>query len=233
MPSNVYLVESGRSWTLLDAGWSGSAPRIRAAAGSLFGPGSRPAAIVLTHIHPDHSGSAVELARGWELPVHVHPAEVPQAAGGIVPGYANPLDRFLLAPVLRLLPRRLTSGRDPLADLVRSFDPDGAVPGLPDWRCVPAPGHTPGSTGFFRPSDRVLITGDAVCTVDLNSAGGLVLGRPGLGGPPWISTWDWARARESVTRLAGLEPAVLAGGHGRPVTGAAPALHALASRMHR
>jgi glyoxylase-like metal-dependent hydrolase (beta-lactamase superfamily II) len=158
---------------------------------------------------------------------------VAQAAGGIVPGYANPLDRFLIAPVLRLLPRRLTSARDPLADFVQPFDPDGAVPGLPDWRWVPAPGHTPGSAAFWRPSDRVLITGDAVCTVDLNSVGGLVLGRPGLGGPPWISTWDRARARESVAGLAELEPAVIAGGHGRPMTDAAPALHALASRMHR
>ncbi|HVN12537.1 MAG TPA: nitroreductase/quinone reductase family protein [Kineosporiaceae bacterium] len=233
LASNVYLVESGSSWVLVDAGWPGQAGVIRAAAESLFGRGTRPAAILLTHVHPDHSGAAAELARWWHLPVHVHPAEVPQAAGGIVPGFENPLDRVLVAPVLRLLPRRLLPARDPLADIVRGLDPAGCPPGLPDWRCVPAPGHTPGSLAFFRPADRVMLTGDAVLTIDPNSVGDLLRDRPALGGPPWISTWNWARARESVARLAELEPAVIAAGHGRAMTGSAPELRALAPRMHR
>jgi glyoxylase-like metal-dependent hydrolase (beta-lactamase superfamily II) len=52
---------------------------IRAAAESLLGRDSPPEAIVLTHIHPDHSGSVPELARIWEVPVRVHPAEMPLA----------------------------------------------------------------------------------------------------------------------------------------------------------
>ncbi len=40
------------------------------------------------------------------------------------------------------------------------------LPGLPDWEAVPTPGHTPGHVAFFRRSDRVLITGDALVTVD-------------------------------------------------------------------
>jgi len=177
--SNVYLVASDSSWALVDTAWPSRAPAIRAAAEALFGPGTPPAAILLTHVHPDHSGAAPELARGWRHPVHLHPAELPQAAGGILPGAENPIDRYVLGPLLRLLPRRLTGRRDPLADVATAFDPGGAVPGLPDWRCVPTPGHTPGHVAFFRPADRVLLTGDAVLTVDTNSVRGLLRGRHG------------------------------------------------------
>ena len=69
--SNVYFVRSQGSWVLIDAGWTGSADAIRGAAESLFGPGAYPAAILLTHAHPDHFGSAADLARVWELPVGV------------------------------------------------------------------------------------------------------------------------------------------------------------------
>ncbi|HVB44919.1 MAG TPA: MBL fold metallo-hydrolase [Streptosporangiaceae bacterium] len=73
---------------------------------SLLGTGALPAAILLTHIHPDHSGSALELARMWDLPVHAHPAELVLAPGEYMPEYGNPLDRWLAAPLLRLMPRR-------------------------------------------------------------------------------------------------------------------------------
>ncbi len=54
--SNAYLIRSGSSWTLVDAGWAGSDKKIIAAAESVFGPGARPESMVLTHLHPDHSG---------------------------------------------------------------------------------------------------------------------------------------------------------------------------------
>jgi glyoxylase-like metal-dependent hydrolase (beta-lactamase superfamily II) len=177
--TNVYLVASSSSWALIDTAWPSRARAGRDAAEALFGSGTRPATILLTHVHPDHSGAAYELARAWELPVHVHPAELPQAAGGILPGSANPIDRYVLAPLGRVSPRRPAGRHDPLDDVATPFDPDGAVPGLPDWQCVPAPGHTPGSVAFLRPADRVLVTGDAVLTVDLDTIGGLVRGRHG------------------------------------------------------
>jgi glyoxylase-like metal-dependent hydrolase (beta-lactamase superfamily II) len=56
--SNAYLVGSGSAWALVDAAWATSAEAIRTAAEAVFGPGAHPAAILLTHIHPDHSGAA-------------------------------------------------------------------------------------------------------------------------------------------------------------------------------
>lgn len=231
--SNVYLIGSGASCVLVDTAWSARAATLRTVVEAVAGPARRPAAILLTHIHPDHSGAAFELASGWGLPVHVHPAEVPQAAGGIRAGYENPLDTYLIEPLVTLMRKPVTDGTDPLARLVRAFDPTGAVPGLPDWRCVPTPGHTPGHVAFFRPADGVLITGDAVLTVNLNSVPELLLRRHRLAGPPRITSWNWDEAGRSVARLAELEPTLLAPGHGRPMggPGTARALADLARRL--
>lgn len=44
--------------------------------------------------------------------------------------------------------------------------------------------------------------------------------RPELHGPPAYFTTDWDAARESVRRLAALQPAAVGTGHGRPLAGA-------------
>lgn len=119
--------------------------------------------------------------------------------------------------------REAVLARLSLGAVARTFEIGAGVPGLPGWECVPTPGHTPGHVSCFRPSDRVLITGDALVTLKVNSWDGLLLQRPGLSGPPWYTTWSTRAARESIERLARLEPAVLAGGHGRPMTGAGTA----------
>src|SRR5512139_3884027 len=75
--SNVYFVQSGSSWVLIDAAVANCGQLIRKTAESLFGTNTRPASILLTHDHPDHAGSAVELARMWACPVYVHPDELP------------------------------------------------------------------------------------------------------------------------------------------------------------
>lgn len=235
LASNVYFVRSGDSWVLVDAGWPRQEEPIMAAARALFGPGARPAAILLTHIHPDHSGSAPALARGWEVAVWVHPDELPLAAGEYLPQYANPLDRRLIGPLLSLLParaRQRMSAAGSLTAAARPLPGPATVPGLPDWEWRHAPGHTPGHVAFWRPAGRVLITGDAILTVDLNSLPGLLLRRPRIAAPPRITTWDWPAARASLAALARLGPLVLAPGHGRPVTGpaAAAALRGFAGR---
>ena len=130
--SNVYLIGSDSGWTLVDAGWASSAAAIRAAAGSLFGPGARPTAIVLTHIHPDHSGAAGVLARSWQVPVYVHAEELPMAAGRYLPQYAMPLDRWLIAPLLRLLPARTRArmeAANSITDVVHPLPPTGVCRG--------------------------------------------------------------------------------------------------------
>jgi glyoxylase-like metal-dependent hydrolase (beta-lactamase superfamily II) len=221
--SNVYFIQSGPAWVLIDAGPPGQDGAIRAAAESVFGKESAATAILLTHDHPDHAGSARELAGEWGCPVWVHPEELPLVIGG-VPAfytYANPLDRWVILPWLRALGSRRTESmvaRASLKDVARPLDRGGSIPGLPDWVAVHTPGHTPGHVALFRPEDRVLITGDALVTMAVNSVWGLLTGRREVSGPPRVATWSWRVAQRSMTAIAELRPRVVAGGHGVPMS---------------
>ena len=66
---NVFFVgHPGGPWMLIDAGLPGRAEHIADAAEARFGGGARPEAILLTHGHFDHVGSALALAEKWDVP---------------------------------------------------------------------------------------------------------------------------------------------------------------------
>ncbi len=222
--ANVYFVGSADTWCLVDAGWPRDAGTILRAADELFGAGTRPVAVLLTHDHPDHAGAARELALAWGCRVWMHPLELPLASADAeaIRRYAGPLDRSIILPLLRLMGRRRMQAilaKNSLADVAAALDPAAPVPGLPEWEVLPTPGHTPGHVAYVRSEDRVVITGDALVTVDLNSVRGIVRREPTLAGPPWYTTWSWPAAKASAAAVAELAPRVVAGGHGAPLSG--------------
>lgn len=238
--TNVYLVAAGSSWTLIDAGWASDGPAIQHAADQVFGPGQSPTSILLTHVHPDHAGAARELARVWGCPVLVPAEELAIARGAFeaMAAGAGPLDTWLILPTLSAVGRRRREAliaRSSLADVAVALDPADHLSELPDWQVIGTPGHTRGHLAFFRAADRVLISGDAVVTLLVNSPVGFLRGRGGLSGPPWYTTWSLSLARASVATLAALGPRVLATGHGRPLVGAETpaALRDFAARFAR
>jgi glyoxylase-like metal-dependent hydrolase (beta-lactamase superfamily II) len=218
--SNVYFVQSDDAWVLVDTMWRGRAELIKSAAEVLFGVGTRPRAIVLTHVHPDHAGSASELAHMWGVTVYVHPDEVPLPPSGPVIGALARVERRWIFP----------PGQDGLSPI----DLNEGIPGLPDWKVIFTPGHTPGHLALFREEDRALISGDALLTVNLNSLSDALSLRHALAGPPRFATWSWRAASESVSELARLDPSVVIPGHGRPMAGPvlAPALRALDGQLN-
>lgn len=235
--TNVYFVRTATSWVLVDTGWARDADRIRNAAGALFDD-SAPAAILLTHAHPDHSGAALSLADAWGCPVLMHPAELPIATGDFeeMNAVAGPMDRWVILPAMRAIGARRRNRvleRGSLAGHASGLAVGDEVPHLPGWRCVASPGHTPGHVSFLRPADRVLITGDALVTVELNRLTRLL--RPGLSEPPWYTTWERRRARDSIRTLAGHEATAVLPGHGAPLigTGTTEQVDAFASKVSR
>ena len=219
-------------WVLIDAGIPGSAARILRAAADRFGEDARPAAIILTHGHFDHVGAARTLAERWDVPVYAHELELPYLTGrSPYPSPDPTVGGGAMAALSRLYPR----GPVDLRPRVRTLPADGSVPGMPGWRWLHTPGHTPGHVSLFRDSDRVLLAGDAVVTTKQESAIAVATQRPEIHAPPAYFTQDWDSARDSVHALAALEPAVIASGHGPPMSGNAElqALQTLARYFDR
>ncbi len=162
----------------------GTLPRIEKATAELVGHDTVPAAIVLTHDHPDHAGAARALAERWACRVFVHPAELAIARGNFPAmwRHAGPLDRYVILPAISALgPRRRDSmlERNSLTSVIEVLGPDGGVPCLPGWRWVHTPGHTPGHVSFYRAADGVLISGDALDHAPSQCARGDGMGSPG------------------------------------------------------
>ena len=217
---NVAFIASvdGRDdpWVLVDAGLPGATSRIIHAAETLFGSGSAPAAIVLTHGHFDHVGSLRELVRYWDVPVYAHELEMPYLTGRSAYPPPDPtVGGGAMAMMSRFFPRKPID----LGDKVIPLPADGAVPAVDGWRWIHTPGHAPGHVSLFRDYDRALVAGDAFVTTKQESLSAALTQRPEIHGPPAYYTIDWRAAEESVDEIAALDPLVAVTGHGVAMRG--------------
>jgi len=213
---NCYLVGNRDRWVLLDAGTEGNHERIRQIAEQHFGEDARPEAIILTHGHFDHAGSAGALADDWDVSIYAHRLELPYLTGRSKYPPADPTVGGFMAQMIRLFPNKAYDYSEFMREL-----PLETPPGMDGWTAFETPGHTPGHVSFYRESDSVLLAGDAFCTVDQRSAIKVLMMKPEVAIPPNYYTCDWDAAHESVELLADLEPDVIGAGHGEPMFGEA------------
>jgi hydroxyacylglutathione hydrolase len=199
---NVYLIEDEGGVAVFDCGVSDMAAPVAAAAARLGGIKR----VVLGHADADHRGAAP----GLNAPIYCHAGE--RAAAESPDSYRDYWDRAKLD----------TRGRTVLWRLLQTWD-GGAVPiagtvaegdEVAGFKVVHLPGHAPGLIGLFRDSDRLALVSDTIYTLDPQS------GRHQPAHVPHPAfNQDTDQARESIRKLATLEPASVWAGHADPVTG--------------
>jgi hydroxyacylglutathione hydrolase len=203
---NAYLIEDDGGVTMFDAAISDMAQGVREAA-ERFGGVKR---IVLGHAHEDHRGTAPALgARVW-----CHEAERPYAESELKPM----TDYFDVSKLERriarmLYPRLLPAWDGGPCKVERTLTDGEEVAGF---RVVHVPGHAPGQIALFRESDRLALTSDTFYVLDPQH----LLSRlrpPAV--PHRAFNFDTEQARESIRKLAALEPASAWPGHLDPLVG--------------
>lgn len=230
---NMYMISNKKApneWVLIDAGLKTSAPKIKRMASVIFGEGSKPQCIILTHGHFDHVGSVQQLAEEWDIPVYAHYMERPYLTGrSSYPPPDASVGGGLMANMAFLYPRKPID----ITERLRLLPDNDLIPNLPGWRYFHTPGHAPGHISLFRDEDKLLIAGDAFVTTNQSSVWSVMIQKRELNGPPKYFTTDWDAAFRSVKTLADLEPAIVATGHGKPMAGPSmsEALHDLARRF--
>jgi glyoxylase-like metal-dependent hydrolase (beta-lactamase superfamily II)/predicted ester cyclase len=200
---NVYLIEEGDGVTVFDAG-ARTMVRAVATAGAKLGGIKR---VVLGHGHTDHRGAAPALG----APVWCHKDEAIDAEGSGGWRYWDPSLSGLPVPqrqIHRALHRLAWDGGP--VQIEKTLGEGEQVAGF----CViHIPGHAPGQIALWRESDRLALTTDCFYTLEMW----------GRDCPPHVPeetyNYDTEQARQSILKLAALEPAAAWPGHAKPVTG--------------
>ena len=199
---NVYLIRDGHGVLVFDGGIKSMTAAVRTAAAQ-FGGATR---TVLGHGHHDHRGVTAALG----VPVYCHPAEVGLVEGDA--GYCDYQIDNLRGPARYLLPRLLKRWDGGPVAVSKTLEEGDEIAGF---RVIPLPGHTRGSIGLWREYDGVALTSD--CYYSINVETGLK-SAPSV--PHSAFTVDLDMARQSIRKLASLNPSVTLAGHGDPLRGA-------------
>lgn len=187
---NAYLIGD----VLVDAGTRHARRRIL---GQLQGRSI--SAHALTHAHPDHQGSSHAVCEQLGVPLLCGDGDA-----DVMEGKADPFDLIPRNWLTRLEARYWAGPPHPVERRLLEGDD------VAGFTVLETPGHSPGHVVFWRESDRVLVAGDVLNGMNLLTT------VPGLHEPPSFFTPDPARNRDSIRRIAALEPALVVFGHGPP-----------------
>jgi glyoxylase-like metal-dependent hydrolase (beta-lactamase superfamily II) len=216
---NFYLVGEGAEYTLVDAGYPGYWKYLASALDSLGTSPDAIRAVIVTHHHADHAGTAEQVRSSGGARVLAGEGDAWIVAGKYrshaSPGFYR---RSLVhrSGVAFIAHSALAGGaRYRPVDGVESLKDEDAtldVPGRP--RVIHTPGHTAGHYSVALPERGVLVSGDALATFDY------VTGKRRIGLHPLNDDREIALA--SLDSLQAIEAETVLPAHGDPWTGGLP-----------
>jgi glyoxylase-like metal-dependent hydrolase (beta-lactamase superfamily II) len=205
---NVYLLRDGDGFTVYDGGIHGMAGPIKEAARQLGGDVKR---MVLGHAHEDHRGAAADIC----VPVLCHEDERRDAERELDANDDRGFDFSKLeSRVIKVVMPRLLKVWD--GGPVKIADTVGEGDEVAGFTVKHTPGHAPGLISLWRDQDRLALVSDTLYTLDPDNV------RTPYGGPriPHPAfTPDRDSARDSILKIAALEPTAVWAGHADPVVG--------------
>ena len=206
-----YVIAGDGEVTIVDCGFPGYHDQLGHALAELGRPLDSVAAVVLTHYHGDHVGSAERIRSETGATVYAPAGDAEGLRTGKVPlpgGLAASLWRPRMVRYMAHAVRNGGAKMEKVSEF-ETYDDGETLPG--GLRAVHTPGHSGGHCSLLAEHAGVLFAGDALATVDLRN------GETGPCVPPFNEDAD--RAEESLACLEPLQARVVACGHGSPFAG--------------
>jgi glyoxylase-like metal-dependent hydrolase (beta-lactamase superfamily II) len=200
--SQVFLCEEADRLTLIDTGLTTTEGQILAAIASIGRKPEDLAQIVVTHGHPDHTGSLDPLVARTDARVLAHALDAPIVRGErdwAPPVFDSEKEREVFERVSGRVPPA------PPARVDRELAGGDEIDLMGGARIVHVPGHTAGSIAVYVPMRKLLFSGD---TVERDLEDNVIVG---------VFNVDSAQTRASARKLAELDFEVACFGHGRPL----------------
>lgn len=212
--TNLYLVEDDDGVLVVDTGLPRSKAELLRALTLIDRTVDDLRAVVLTHGHFDHVGTAEHLRTTYDIPVYCHPDDAFIAAHPYsYDRERSPFTYPLMHP--RAVPGLLAmtaAGALEVKGIVDTLPltPEVAAkfPGSP--LLVPLPGHTKGQCGLHFPDRDAVVSADALVTLDPYT------GRPGPQVVARAATADMDTALKSLAALRSTGARTVLPGHGFP-----------------
>ncbi len=197
---NSYIIDGDEGVTLVDALVRGKEDAIAQNLKEMGRTLADVRAILLTHSHMDHTGSAATIKAASEARVYASEADAPAIQGVVKP--PNPPTHWYWRPMF--WPAAFFAAPPVEVDHFVSEDSNEVLPG--DLRAIDTPGHTPGHTSYIL--DRgggLLLVGDAAVATKDGSVKRMAFNRstPEVDG--------------SLCHLAGLQFEIAAFCHSKPI----------------